>query len=261
MIAGLTATFEPQLKRTIVRSYRLAKRLLPRRGPDGPSTLAIGRLGRFEIAHRRGTADEQVIEESQDDLFFAGVPEYQPAAGHVIVDIGAHIGTFALSASAKVGPSGQVHAIEASADSFNMLRINVALNHAENVAVHHLAIADTNGTCTLYHDNGNWGHSMVKRLSASSEQASCSTLAHFLETCGIQHCDFMKFNCEGAEFPILLATPPEVLRRTRAMLVLYHCDLWEKNTPADLVAHLERSGFQCTFRNRSEKRGWLVATR
>jgi hypothetical protein len=44
------------------------------------------------------------------------------------------------------------------------------------------------------------------------------------------------------------------------MLVLYHCDLWEKNSEEDLVSHLQASGFECTIRNRSEKRGWIVAT-
>jgi hypothetical protein len=45
------------------------------------------------------------------------------------------------------------------------------------------------------------------------------------------------------------------------MLVLYHCDLWKENTEADLISHLESCGFDCVIRNRSEKRGWIIATR
>jgi hypothetical protein len=43
--------------------------------------------------------------------------------------------------------------------------------------------------------------------------------------------------------------------------VLYHRDLWKENTEADLVSHLEASGFDCAIRNRSELRGWIIATR
>ena len=195
-----------------------------------------------------------------NDIFFAGVPEYQPRAGHVIINIGAHIGTFSLLASSKVG-HGRVHAIEASEDSFNFLRINVALNQCDNVSIHHLAMADREGTCTLYHDTGNWGHSTVKRLSRSSETVRSSTLSAFFERNQISECHFMKLNCEGSEFPVLLSTPDHVLRRIGTILVLYHCDLWRNNTEADLISHLESSGFNCVVRNRCEGRGWIIATK
>jgi len=255
----MASALEPRLKKTIIKSYRMARHLMPRRRPDGASSLDIRRFGSFEIAYRRRTADEQVIDESLGGLFFSNVPEYQPHDGDVIVDVGAHIGTFALASSTKVGSVGHVHAIEASEDSFNMLRINVALNRADNVSAYHLAMTDRNGMCTLYHDSGNWGHSTVKQLSDSSEETNCCTLTRFFEANGIQQCAFMKLNCEGGEFPILLSTAPGMLRRIRTMLVLYHCDLWERNTPADLVAHLERSGFHCRLHNCSDRRGWLIA--
>jgi hypothetical protein len=66
-------------------------------------------------------------------------------------------------------------------------------------------------------------------------------------------------NCEGAEFPILLATPRDVLRRIRMMLVDYHCDLWATNSQEDLVPHLEASGFDCNIHASNDRRGWIVA--
>jgi hypothetical protein len=97
-------------------------------------------------------------------------------------------------------------------------------------------------------------------LSACSEAVECCTLEEFFGETGITRCSFMKLNCEGAEFPILLASPANVLRRVGMMLVLYHCDLWTKNSAEDLVSHLQTSGFECKIRNRTEKRGWIVAT-
>jgi len=227
---------------------------------DKRSNIAIGTFDGFEVAYRTGTSDESVINEHSfdKDIFFPGVPEYDPGEGDVIIDIGAHIGTFSLLAATKA-KSGLVYAIEASEDTFNMLKINAALNNSSNISVHHLAISDKDGTCTLYHDTGNWGHSTVKQLSRYSETVEASTLSSFMDRNGITKCHFMKLNCEGGEFPILLSTPADVLGRFGTILVLYHGDLWANNTENDLTAHLEASGFRCEIRNRWQKRGWIIA--
>jgi FkbM family methyltransferase len=229
-------------------------------GIDLSTMLEITSLDGFTIAYRQGTADQAVLQESfHDDIFFSGVPEYMPQDTDVVIDVGAHIGTFALIAASKV-PHGGVYAIEACKDNFNLLRINVGLNNAANVSVHHLAVSDKRGTCTLYHAAGNWSHSVVHRFSGRGEEVDCCTLRQFLDETGISRCDFIKFNCEGAEFPILLTSSTDVLERIRMMLVLYHCDLWKTNSAEDLISHLEASGFECQVRYRSEQRGWIVAT-
>lgn len=246
--------------KAIIRPYyKRTRRIFKKKPSDKSSILAIGSFGGFDIAYRKGTADEAVIRDSiVNDIFFTRVPEYKPVDGHVIVDIGAHIGTFSLLASSKVG-LGKVYAIEAGEDSCNFLRINIALNHCTNISVHHLAIADKEGTCTLYHAPGNWGHSIVKKLSRFSETVRSCTLSAFFESNRITECNFMKLNCEGSEFPILLNTPIDILKRIGTILVLYHCDLWTANTHVDLISHLESSGFNCVIRNQSEKRGWIIA--
>ena len=226
---------------------------------DSPSTISIEFFNSFEVAYRKGTADEEVIAHSFNrDIFFSGVPEYQIADEHIIIDVGAHIGTFSLLASSKVR-RGRVYAIEACEDSFNLLRINVALNNAANISVHHLAITDRKGTCRLYHDRGNWGHSIVSRPSKYYETVTSCTLTDFLERNEIDKCHFMKLNFEGAEFPILLSTPHSVLQRFNTILVLYHCDIWSSNTETDLLSHFQSSGFTTVVRNRTERRGWIIA--
>jgi FkbM family methyltransferase len=227
---------------------------------DKRSNIAIGTFDGFDIAYRQGTSDETVVTEHSfdKDIFFAGVPEYQPKDDDIIIDIGAHIGTFTVLAASKV-KSGKVYAIEASEDTFNLLRINVALNRCSNASVHHAAISDKNGTIMLHHDVGNWGHSTVKKLSEFNETVVSVTLPAFMEQNGIDRCHFMKLNCEGGEFPILLSTPHDVLRRFGTILVLYHCDLWKENTEEDLMSHLQAAGFRCEIRNRHKSRGWIIA--
>jgi FkbM family methyltransferase len=224
------------------------------------SILKIASFGGFAVAYRQGTADESVLEESFDqDIFFSGVPEYQPRDTDVVIDVGAHIGAFALLAASKV-PHGTVYAIEACEDTFNFLRINTALNGIRNLSTYHLALSDRRGTCTLYYGGtGNWSYSVVHQWSDRGEEVKCCTLQQFFEETGIRRCNFIKFNCEGAEFPILLASPADLLRRVQMMLVLYHCDLWTTNPLDDLISHLEASGFECKIRYQTESRGWIVA--
>ncbi|MGD0683064.1 MAG: FkbM family methyltransferase [Terracidiphilus sp.] len=240
-------------------TFRFSKAMSKASGMGRASTLRIRNFDGFEMAYRQGTVDEAVLKESfSHDIFFSGVPEYQPAVADVILDVGAHIGTFAVLAASKVS-RGTVHAIEACQDTFDYLCMNTALNRMGNLHVHHLALSNERGVCTLYHDAENWGHSVVHRQSVSSETVESRTLQEFFEENGIARCNFVKFNCEGAEFPILLGSSAETLRRIDMMLVLYHGDLWTDNSKEELMAHLQASGFECVTRNQTESRGWIVA--
>jgi FkbM family methyltransferase len=225
--------------------------------------LEIGQFGSFSVAYRAGTADESVIAHSFDnDIFFKGVPEYVPMPDHVIVDVGAHIGTFTLLAASKA-KAGRVYAIEASRETYNFLRINVALNALKNVVTSQVALASGAGKTVLHHDlgTGNWGHSIMKQLSQVGEEVETQTLAGYMDQHGIGRIDFIKCNCEGAEFPIFLTTPNEVFSKIGMMLVLYHCDLVEGYSLDALLSHMEGSGFKIKVFNRTADRGWLLASR
>ena len=65
----------------------------------------------------------------------------------------------------------------------------------------------------LYHDikNGNWGHTITKKVSRKYEVVKTDTLTNFMKDNNILHCDFMKLNGEGSEFKIILSTSKEIL--------------------------------------------------
>ncbi len=224
-----------------------------------PTTLQIESVGGYEIAYRKGTTDQTALVYcSIDDPFFSRVPEYQLDEDHVIIDIGAYIGTFSLVAASKV-KHGKVYAIEANQEAFNLLRINTALNNATNISLHHLAIGDRTGTCKLYYYKEYLGHSTVNVRSRHYEVVNSCTLADFMERNNITKCHFTKINCEGAEFPIVLNTPASVLRRFGVILVLYHCDLWPSNNETDLESHLQAADFNTRVIRETKKRGYIVA--
>lgn len=229
----------------------------------GRGTRGIG-LGRFDgrlLAYRLHSVDTAVIYHSFDrDIFFAALPGISIPEDAAILDVGAHIGTFALLASEKV-PRGRVLAVEASRDTFELLRANVELNRRTNIVAEHLALAGHEGEVTLHHDpDGNYGHSITKPLSDSCEVVKATTLPRYLDERRIDAVAVAKFNCEGAEFPILLATPAGALRRIHTMVILYHCDLVDRPVSA-LLAHVQAAGFETTVRAESSDRGWIIARR
>lgn len=223
--------------------------------------LALRRTADTWIAFRRGTSDEEVLEHSfESDIFLPGVPEYQPKAGDTVLDVGAHLGDFALLIAGLVRP-GKVWAIEPAGATFAVLETNVALNPDRNIAPLRLALADRDGTCTLFHapPGESWGDSTSHDYAGTREEVPCRRLDSFLAEHGIDRVDFAKLNCEGGEFAILLAADAATLRRIGTMLVLYHCDFAEGTSEAELIAHLEAAGFATAIRNRTAERGWLVA--
>jgi FkbM family methyltransferase len=217
----------------------------------------------FEISYRPGTADEDVLDHSfHNDIFMGSIPEYKPTASDIVIDVGAHIGTFSLLLS-RVITQGKIFAVEASAETFLHLENNILGNNLRQVVPCHLALSDHNGTARLYHDlhAGNWGHSLTAQLSDEWELVQCESLEQFFDRRGVTCCNLLKLNCEGAEFRILLNAPVELLKRIRHLLVLYHEDLERSHTLSELQAHLQSAGFLVRLRHNTGARGWMICLR
>jgi FkbM family methyltransferase len=225
--------------------------------------LDIRHIGGFDVAYRAGTRDETIIERHSfdRDIFLSAIPDYSLPTDATVLDVGAHIGTFSLLAGRKA-PRGRVFAVEASRNSFNFLRINIALNGLGNIHADHLAIAGRPGVATLYHDpTGNWGNSITSKLSSCKESVEATSLVDYMRNRMISRVDLAKFNCEGAEFEIILGTPTDVLGNFKTMIVLYHCDLVDRRDESDLTSYLTKAGFSLEFKYRERDRGWIIASR
>lgn len=265
-LRGLGKQLLPSVVLTRVQAARWRLRRFGHRlrwlasGHRGPG-IGIGRFDGYRIAYRLHSVDSEVLGHSFGaDIFFSAIPGYHLPADGVVLDVGAHIGTFTVLAATRV-PRGRVYAVEASRETFQLLHLNVGLNSRANVVAEHLALADRNGEVALYHDpEGNYGHSITKPLSPSTERVRGESLETFMHSRGIAAVALAKFNCEGAEFRILLPASRDTLRRIQKMIVLYHCDLVQESAHR-LRDHLAAAGFAVDVRNESAERGWMIATR
>lgn len=237
------------LKQLIPESIKAALRPAYRKyihgiNQDRNSGVQIARFENLDFAYRPATTDEVILGNLTAYKIDTLIPGSCVRPFNVVVNIGAHIGAFALLAAQS---AAKVYAIEPANDTFNLLRINAALNRANNISLHKMAIADKDSPCTLYFDTGHWGHSITKQLSTRTETVRGATLTTFFSENNIDRCDFMFLNCEGAEFPILLNSPNSTLRKIGIILADCHPHLWPHNSIKELVSRLTEAGFQTSL--------------
>ena len=131
-----------------------------------------------------------------------------------VIDIGAHIGYFTIFA-AKNSYQGTIYSIEPYRESFETLKKNLELNDLTNVKPFHAAISKATEQVTLYiNKNNQIGNSIFKTdETTESEKVDSFSLGDFVKNNKIEKIDFLKIDCEGAEFEILLNLDHQILQK------------------------------------------------
>ena len=124
-------------------------------------------------------------------------------AGDVVVDMGAHIGAFAVRA-ARLAQGGQVYAYEASSKNFALLSENRKLNDLGNLYIENSAVSNQSVIMPFYtpSDNRILG-SLLQNTSSFIEMVQTITFSDIIAEHCINQIDFLKVDVEGAEFDIL----------------------------------------------------------
>ncbi len=170
----------------------------------------------------------------------------------IVLDIGAHIGTFGL-ASAALGC--HVLCIEASPNNANLIAASAAANGFAHLWVVPAAATNHDGTVEFL-PNGPWGTIANSTVLASpatiyareliSVVVPAVSIDSLLPNFGLQHADFVKLDVEGGEVAALCGMS-ELLNRDDAPVILYESNAFTLqffgHTPADLTKALEQFGF------------------
>lgn len=179
--------------------------------------------------------------------------------GDTVLDVGANTGIFSLIAAQK---GGRVISFEPAKRNYGMFVRNVALNklHGSIVPLKK-ALSDKKGVLKLFIGPHHTIHSLFQSLSDSgeSEDVETVTLDMVVEEHKLGSIDFMKMDCGGAEYGILMAASPQALEKIKKISMEYH--EFDGHTGAELIDFLKKSGFLVESRQTLPKLGYIFAWR
>ncbi|MCW4051229.1 MAG: FkbM family methyltransferase [Candidatus Bathyarchaeota archaeon] len=144
----------------------------------------------------------------------------------LVLDIGAHIGSFSVYASQK---ASKVYAYEPEPSNFNLLVNNLRINGIKNVEPFQVAVYDKKGVLPFFicGTRNTGGHSFSKALLERDKVPSTITInvktllfSDIVRSLG--EVGFVKMDCEAAEYPILFSTPDDVLKKIEKIVIEYH---------------------------------------
>jgi FkbM family methyltransferase len=164
--------------------------------------------------------------------------------GQTLLDVGAHIGTYALPAAAL---GCRVLAVEGSARNVELLEAARNANAFDQVTVVHAAASDRAGRLT-FTPWGPHGHVTAPVEGAHMPRSEVRAVAidDLLAELGWEHVDFVKIDIEGWE-PQALKGMERLLRRPDAPLVMFESnaaglEMYHRTTH-EVLATLENMGY------------------
>lgn len=191
----------------------------------------------------RSAMDVWSVKEALLDRFYETCG-YAVQPGWTVMDIGAGIGEFTLFAAQQ--GAGRVLAFEPFPQSFALLQQNIAMNKAARVDAFAVAIGSKSGELVLDLSGGEplQFQSGVGGTAGATEQlrVPCWSLAEVFERMGMERCDLLKLDCEGAEYDILMRSDPILLQRVDRLVMEYHDGVADYQH-MDLSRYLQEQGF------------------
>lgn len=142
-----------------------------------------------------------------------------------IVDVGSHRGYFSIFASRHTAKNSRIWAVEPDADNLFFLRKNLQQNQTNNVEVVAAALHTGNEIVKLYRSQS-VNHSIVLGNRDTGIQSCVEvegiTLRQLMMLYGIEKVNFLKLDCEGAEYEILFQMDKETLGRIHVVSMEFH---------------------------------------
>lgn len=162
--------------------------------------------------------------------------------GQLVLDLGAHIGTFALAAAAA---GCSVLAVEASSDNAALLRASASGNRFRGLRVVAAAAADRPGWVEFC-PRGPWGHVATPAVDLPRQKVLAVTVDELLTELGLPVPSFVKMDIEGSEIAALRGMR-RLLERDDAPPVLYesngHTLAFFDTSPEQLVGEFDALGY------------------
>ncbi|MEX2571870.1 MAG: FkbM family methyltransferase [Gemmatimonadota bacterium] len=141
--------------------------------------------------------------------------------GETVVDVGAHVGYYAILAAKLVGPEGRVVAFEPRPLNLRFLRLHLRLNGVANVELHEAGVAASSGRSAFDTRTGTG----TGRLAADGDlDVRTISLDELYQGGELVRVDFLKIDVEGGEMEVLRGAHTLIRETMPSILVATHGD-------------------------------------
>jgi len=176
----------------------------------------------------------------------------------VVVDIGAHIGVFSIYAALKA-TQGKIYAYEPIPENFRLLNHNIKLNNLNNIIPFNLGVSNSKGRKKFYLTDSSTTPSLF-----GQEDRWCSVkvigLKDIFENNGLKKINFLKIDCEGAEYDILFSTTKKYLDKIDKVALEYHEGKFTKYGYKDLETFFRNHNFKVIVETPKTQKNSNIAT-
>lgn len=163
--------------------------------------------------------------------------------GDLVLDLGAHVGTFTLAAAAA---GCAVIAVEASPRNAAFLRAGIAANGFDRVHIESAAVGEGSGTAEFC-PRGAFGHISTPLTDFERIDVPVVSVDELLARLGAKHVAFVKMDVEGSEVRVIRGMS-RLLSRPDSPPVLYESNghtLWfYGQRPRRVKAAMESAGYR-----------------
>lgn len=172
---------------------------------------------------------------------------YKIKKGDTIIDLGAHVGTFAVRAAKIVGDKGMVVAIEPGIDNLRILRQNIAANRLRNVIVVPKGVWSKRDKLKLFTGQYSSRHSFLWEKNTFTE-VEVDTLDSILRELGIKEIAFIKMDIEGAELYAYDGMRGALGNNGLRLAIAAYHEVEGEKTWKTIEPWLKRDGFQVSIK-------------
>ena len=177
----------------------------------------------------------------------------------VVIDVGAHIGLFALFAS-QYCKNGKIYCFEPVKENYDLLLDNIKLNNLTNIIPFNCAVSDKSSKVKIFLRDDEASHSMYI-TNSNYVEVSSMTLDDFFKETKIKKCDFLKLDCEGAEYDIIDSLTPKNFEIIERIAIECHFANSKPLLIKNLTKILEMSSFDTKTKPIFSDMGFIFATR
>jgi FkbM family methyltransferase len=191
------------------------------------------------------------------------VGEYEPIETHllkaianrsqVVIDVGSNVGYYAVELGKVMGSFSRLLAIEPVLESFKQLQRNVQLNELnDRVNMFMTAVGSSEGTAEIFIPETS-GSSAASTRNLHNEENHSSQIVHvttvdaIMSSSGLDKCDLIKIDVEGAELMVLQGAT-RTIKKHKPVIFAELLRKWSSHfsyNPNSVLQLLAGFGYQC----------------